>query len=151
MIEVDFFLAVEPFSINRMFCRDMRYKTGDYRDWADRVQSAMSTQQVQAALKTVREAFNPDAFDFHVQFTAHYPQFLTKAGQISNKTEDLSNIEKPLLDLLFLPKNHGNPVSNVNADDRFVTRLVSEKQHGSRSGIEVRIRLVPRQKPGPVS
>ena len=56
------------------------------------------------------------------------------------------NVEKPIIDLVFLPKYHtqvppyGCP--NLNCDDRYIKRLHSEKVEGAEAAIELNIGIV---------
>lgn len=152
---VQFKLALEPFSINRMHTRDKSHKTQDYRDWEMAALQAMRAAHVQAQLAKIREAFNPAEHAFAVRFKFKFPAqvLFNKQGLISSRAEDLSNVEKPLLDLIFLPKFHVQPlpwgVPNVNADDKYVLRLTSTKQLSADSSysIDVQIRIVQLPKP----
>lgn len=56
---------------------------------------------------------------------AHY---FTKKGVISRRAMDLTNVEKPLVDLLFDPRfEERGEVINLCMDDKFITKLLSEK------------------------
>lgn len=154
-MRVKFELALEPFSVNRTYYRDRRHKTQDFRDWEVAAVNALNKQQVQQELQKIREKFDPSQHAFIVKFKFQYPKAVlyNKAGQISSRAEDLSNIEKPLLDVLFLPKYHvqtfpwGCP--NVNADDKYVLRLVSEKSASAddKHHIHVSIAIINLPKP----
>jgi hypothetical protein len=132
-MRVSFTLPLEPFSVNRTYYRDRRHKTQDFRDWELATINALAAPAVQTKLSQIRGAFDAKKHGFVVRFKAMYPAsvLFNKQGQISSRAEDLSNIEKPLLDVLFLPKYHvqsfpwGCP--NVNADDKYVLRLTSQK------------------------
>lgn len=133
-MRVSFFLPLEPLSVNRMYARDRRYKTAEYKDWELAAVQALSQPVVQKKLKEIREHFDAKQHAFIVKFDFQYPQTIlyNKAGEISSRGEDLSNVEKGLLDVLFLPKYHvqGAPYGcpNINADDKHVLRLTSSKR-----------------------
>mgnify|MGYP003349633707 CR=1 FL=1 len=132
-MRVSFTLSLEPFSVNRTYYRDRRHKTQDFRDWEMAAINALSRPQIQEKLTAIRGKFDATKHGFLVKFVYMYPQsvLFNKQGQISSRAEDLSNVEKPLLDVLFLPKYHVQPFpwgcSNVNADDKYVLRLNSQK------------------------
>lgn len=132
-MRVKFNLALEPFSVNRTYYRDRRHKTQDFRDWELSAVQSLSVLFVQQQLQKIREAFDPKLHAFMVRLNFQYPAnvLYNKAGEISSRAEDLSNIEKTLIDVLFLPKYHVQPrpygVPNVNADDKHILRLVSCK------------------------
>lgn len=132
-MRASFTIPLEPFSVNRTYYRDRRHKTQDFRDWELAAINALASQTVQQKLDKIRSAFDAQKHGFIVRFKFMYPAavLFNKQGQISSRAEDLSNIEKPLLDVLFLPKYHVQPFpwgcSNVNADDKYVLRLTSQK------------------------
>lgn len=132
-MKAKFTIPLEPFSVNRTYCRDRRHKTQDFRDWELAAVNAFALPAVQQKLDKIRSAFNASKHGFVVRFKYMYPAavLFNKQGQISSRAEDLSNVEKPLLDVLFLPKYHVQPFPwgcpNVNADDKYVLRLTSSK------------------------
>lgn len=128
-----FTLAIEPFSLNAMYCRDIRYKSAKFRNWQPRFFMQMAQVLPQQAFKDLREAFDPLKNSYLVCLTYYYPEFFTKKdAQISAQTEDLSNCEKIIVDALFLPKNHaiGVPYGcpNLNIDDKHIVCLTSKKK-----------------------
>jgi hypothetical protein len=133
VMRVKFKLPLEPFSVNRTYGRDRRHKTQDFRDWELATINALNAKSVQEQLEKIRNEFDPNLHGFLVRFKYMYPAnvLFNKEGKISSRAEDLSNIEKPLLDMLFLPKYHvqsfpwGCP--NINADDKYVLRMTSIK------------------------
>lgn len=147
-LKASFTLQIEPFSINRVHYRDKRYMTTDYKAWQKRFFMQLSSEECQLQLAPLREAFDPLRHRFIVKLTAYYPTLLNKDGAINAHTEDLSNFEKPLIDLLFLPKfnvqcvPYGCP--NLNADDRHIISLTSRKKQSPehRQTLRVEIRLV---------
>lgn len=132
-MRVTFTLPLQPFSVNRTYYRDRRHKTQDFRDWELATINALAAPQVQSKLAKIREGFDAKKHGFVVRFKYMYPAAIlfNKQGQISSRAEDLSNVEKPLLDVLFLPKYSVQPFPwgcpNVNADDKHVLRLNSSK------------------------
>ncbi len=126
-------LRVPPFSINRMYYSDLKAKTADAREWSAQVLHQLNYADNQPQLQAIREYFDPKLHAFVVQMTAFYPKeiFFNKEGSISGRTQDESNWEKPLLDLVFGPKYFDQPspygAKNVNHDDRYIYRLISQK------------------------
>lgn len=133
-MRICFVLNLKPFSINRVFSRDMRHKTADYRDWEISAVLALRSPSVQLELKKIREGFDAKIHGVEVSFCFNIPKtiMLNKAGQLSSRAMDLSNCEKTLLDILCLPKYHvqstpyGAP--NLNIDDKYVVALHSYKK-----------------------
>lgn len=146
-MHVSFNLPIEPFSVNRMYYRDKRHKTQEYKSWEQSVLNYMRAAEPQAALKKIREAFVDGQHGFVVRFTFNFPSkiLFNQQGSISSRAEDLSNVEKPLLDLIFLPKIHVQPFpmgcKNVNVDDKCVLRLTSTKRVSPTDNYSVQISI----------
>jgi len=126
-------LHLKPFSINAMYYGDQRIKTREAHEWSAQVFNQLATPDNQAELKKLREHFNIQEQAYNVHLTAYYPDkiLFRQDGALSAKAHDLSNWEKPLIDLIFLPKHHKVSVpygcNNLNVDDKYVTRLSSRK------------------------
>lgn len=148
---VEIHIPVEPISVNATSQRDKRFKSVKYRQWETMVLLSLTSEDSQQKLQQIRDAYEHGSHSFEVELTAHYPRelYFTKSGVISNRTLDNSNWEKPIIDLLFLPKYHelkppsGAP--NINVDDRYITSLLSRKlpYDKSRPCMVARIALVP--------
>jgi len=145
-LEIEFFLPLEPFSINAVYYRDRRHKTQAYRDWELSIFQCLNAPDIQQQLSDLRKAYDENKHCFSVDFTFYFPNLLNKSGKISSRVEDLSNVEKVLLDVLFLPKFHVQDFpfgcKNINADDKYVLSLTSKKKLGPKPGINVKVALV---------
>lgn len=149
-MRIKFQLDLKPFSINKAYYRDRRIKTRDFVDWEMCVIQQLNRPEIQTELEKLRAAYQPNVHGFSVSLRYYFPHdlLLNKQGLISSRAEDLSNVEKALLDLLFLPKIHvqsppyGAP--NVNCDDKSVLELHSYKLPSADGShhIVVSIRLV---------
>jgi hypothetical protein len=143
----EFSLDIEPFSVNAMYSRDKRFKTSRYKQFEMDFIMQMRRPEIQAKLRECREYFDQDKHVYHVEMHFYFKGFYNKQGGLSARCEDLSNVEKPILDLLFLGKTHvqcapwGCP--NLNVDDKYVTRLVSEKREGP-TRIDFKLAIMPR-------
>jgi hypothetical protein len=149
-VRIKFTLDIKPFSINKAYYRDRRIKTRDFVDWELCVIQQLNRPEVQAQFKLLREAYDPKLHGFSASLRYYFPidLLLNKQGLISSRAEDLSNVEKALLDLLFLPKIHVQAppygAQNVNCDDKAVLALHSYKLPSPDTAhhIGVTIRLV---------
>lgn len=145
-MKIEFFLPLGPFSVNRMYYRDKRHKTQAYKDWELQAFNCLNADRIQHKLRELRMAYDPTKHCFAVSFTYHCPDLLNAQGTISSRVEDLSNVEKPLLDVLFLPKFHVQPFpygcQNVNADDKHVLELTSRKILAEKKGTNITIELI---------
>lgn len=127
---IEFTLPVKPFSVNKMHYRDQRFKSAEYKDWA---QLVLYHLQDIKALHEMGMDWHSKGGSFCVWFTFEFPKhiFYNKAGAISSKSMDLSNVEKPLLDLIF--------GDTMDVNDKNVVKLVSRKEAGAFYCIRIRI------------
>lgn len=145
---------LKPFSINRSYANGSnggRFKTQEFQDWQSEVFWQLSLPENISTLKELREHFDPKKHKYEIDLQAWYPkqEFFTKEGLISAKTQDTTNWEKSLVDCLFLKKYFDAPhpygCENLNIDDKYLTRCVSEKLP-SKEG-EYRLEIILEIKP----
>ncbi len=116
-----------------MYYGDGRNKTQAAREWSYRIMHQLSLPQNQEQLEKIRASFDRNKHCFQLSMRALYPKNILykKDGTISAKSMDLTNWEKPLVDLLFLPKYFDVPspygCKNINCDDKYVTSMYSTK------------------------
>ena len=130
-----------------MFCRDKRHKTTEAQEWAASILVALALKENKKKLKELRQYFDPMKHVYKVDLSFFYPKHIlyTKEGRVSGRAHDLSNIEKPLIDLVFLPRYYDLPspygAKNLNIDDKYITHLVSKKRVGKSFKIKVSIQV----------
>jgi len=140
-------LKLKPFSINAMFCRDKRHKTIEAQEWSCSVLVALALKENKKKLKELRQYFDPKKHIYKVDLMFFYPQHVLhkKEGGISARAHDLSNVEKPLIDLIFLPMFYDRPspygAKNLNIDDKYITDLRSRKRVGKDFRIRVTLNI----------
>jgi hypothetical protein len=133
-----------------MYYATRKVITSEARDWQHDVIYAASAPGITDLLTAFSAQFDPKqhSISFSMVWNVPVSEFFTKGGTISGHVYDLSNIEKPLLDLLMLPRFHGNnppqTFKNMNLDDKFVTKLHSEKRPvlGQKHNIEISFELL---------
>jgi len=148
-MKVKFVVACPPFSINAFHYATKRIITADAREWMQDIIYQMSAPGIEAKLAQLMQNFDRSKDSIHLSLLFKFPkaQYLTKAGSISSHIPDLSNIEKPLIDILFLPKHYGtNPpqtFKNLNIDDKYVTFICSKKTayDGDKPCIEIGLKV----------
>ncbi len=144
-----FQLNVRSFSINAMY-GPKKFKTSLARDWEMTVFHQLSSEENLTKFSRLREAFDPAIHGYSVSIIVYYPEskFYTKGGDISAHTHDVSNYEKPLVDLLFLPKyfdlNAPYGCRNLNVDDKYIVRMFSRKAVGPDYSVKVVLKVVKR-------
>lgn len=131
MYTAKFKINNHPFSINSMYYNTRQIKTTAFRDWSFEIMHALNAASIQNQLIALSSKFDPKKHSYVVNLKFHYPEkiFYTKTGIISARSHDLSNIEKGLIDILFLSKNNDNVMGgkNLNIDDKYISKLISEK------------------------
>lgn len=136
---ISFKLHIEPFSINSMYYKKNFGKTKEAKIWSRNVFFNMDTPEIRALFATFREEFDPQQHGIFVELDWYLTKqkLFTKKGHLSAKSPDITNIEKPFVDLIFLPKYfkldppEGFP--NLNVDDKYLIGQRSMK-HVSPTG-----------------
>lgn len=130
---VKFTLNQRAFSVNAYHYRDKRHKTAEARAWEAAVTAELNEVK---ELSAIAEDWKAHGGYFVLHLTVYYPHhvFYTAHGEISSKTFDCSNVEKPLQDLIF---------KQMGLNDKLVKKLISEKSSGAYGRIEVKLELHP--------
>lgn len=141
-----FTLPLKPFSVNAMYYLRGQ-KTADCRDWETTFLHELSKSGPQLALKELREAFVLHKHVYRMRLIWKVPKasFVTQKGEISSRSFDVTNVEKIITDLTFLPKYHvqrpPQGCSNLNVDDKYLMTLTSGKRCSSNDKYEIQITL----------
>ena len=144
------FPGLKPFSVNASYVRTFAgvTKSSGASEYCAQIFNIMARQDFQQKLQELKSAFKETEHAFEVHMIAFYPEseFYTKKGLLSNRTIDISNGEKAILDCLWLPKFNEEPfpygAPNLSCDDRFITKMISEKRKSHERRIEVTISVI---------
>lgn len=141
MIEVSISIPLPAISINRWTGASKRFISSEARNWIQNVQHALSGPQTQQQLALLRDSFKPKKHSFLVSLAFVVPEkdFYNKQGLYSSRTCDLSNVEKPIIDLLFLERHETAGYKNISWDDKYISELFSTKKSGSFYEIRIKI------------
>lgn len=128
MIQESFRVYIHPMSINAFYTGNRQFKSVAAKEWTLEALHQLNQPSILEKMKNLREFFESSEHTYHIELKAAYPadKFKNKKGEISAKTIDITNFEKSLVDILFLPKFF-DEFENLNVDDRFLTRMISEK------------------------
>lgn len=138
-----------PFSINAYYYKT-RQRTRGARLWANDIFRQMD--MFYDDIVEFRDQFDVGIHGLEIDLKFYYPEelFFNKAGTISAKTMDLSNVEKPLIDLLTQSKYADRAIpegaENLRIDDRYIIALRSSKHPQIATlphSIEVVFKIVP--------
>lgn len=144
-MRVKFDLNIGPMSVNQVYYGNrMHGWTQTAKDWSYKLIYELSKHENQ--IKLITNLFDPQKHGLSVIFTVSYPDFIKKAGGISSRTQDVDNVLKPMIDVLFNKKFNGTNVpytcQNFNIDDKHIVELTSRKVQGPQK-IEVEVAVVP--------
>ncbi len=131
-MECHFRLEGKAFSVNAYTYSDKRHKTSEAKAWEKQILEQLNEVK---ELSAIADEWRLSGGYFILQIAIFYPSYLfyTQTGEISGKTFDCSNVEKPLQDLIF---------KQMGLNDKLVKRLVSEKSASTHHCIEITLRLV---------
>lgn len=135
-MQIKFTLNAPPFSVNKAYYKKSFTRTKECRAWGEDILEQLQDKTIQQDLEDFRIAFLEDdisAVGAHLVFHIPKSTFYTKKGDISRRSQDLSNVEKLLIDLIFDPRFAGRELDsglvcqNLSLDDKLITKLISEK------------------------
>lgn len=139
-----FTINLPGYSINSMYYNDKRLgKRTDAKEWSYQVN--WEIDKFAKEFMELRQQFDPKRHGLRVDLTFHYKNFYNAQQKISSKVHDLSNVEKPLLDLLLTKANHGPApykAQNLAIDDKYVIELNSKKRPAAKDSIDVEIYII---------
>ena len=129
-MEFKIVLPFKAYSINDYYYNNRKFgKRKEAKDWEYQVNWQLKNYD----FSEFRSKFDPKTQAFKVDITYYYDNFYNKTGTLNKKIYDLSNCEKPLLDLIFNPAQHGPPPyksPNLNIDDSNIIEMNVKKCHG---------------------
>lgn len=120
-------LIAPPFSINKAYYKN-RQRTKECREWGDNILKQLKS--FENDILGFTENFNELKDSIHISLCFYIPEniFYTKSGKISRRSNDLTNIEKLLVDLIFDSRFYDRGFINLNIDDCLISKLSSEKK-----------------------
>jgi len=126
-------LACKAFSINSAYYRNRAIKTVECKTWEKEVLELLSEYKELYEIGADHKK-HPATYALELDFV--YPDYIfyNKAGEISSKTFDLSNVEKLLIDLIF--------DKTMGVNDKYIVSLHSKKMAGPVHLIRVRLRTL---------
>ena len=123
---------LQAISVNSMYYGNRLHgKTQEAKDWSCKVLQHISVHKNQ--FEELRNNFDPQkhVYKMHLKMLVPVDVYYTKNGELTSKIVDLTNYEKPLVDLIMLKKFYGSNVPyealNLNTDDRYLQSMLSEK------------------------
>lgn len=121
----------KPVSINNFYYGDKRHGIREEaKDWQHGILTELAKDINKQILQNLKSTFDKSIHGYKVDITYAAPAstFYTKKGEVSSRQIDLSNCEKSLIDLLFIPKYNGAyGAVNFDIDDKWIMELSSRK------------------------
>lgn len=132
-MDYSFNLPCKAFSVNAYYYGNRAIKTKEARAWEAQILELLEEHK---PLHDMADAWRISGGVFHIRININYPHYLyyNKAGQISAKTFDVTNTEKPLVDLIL--------GTFMNINDRNLTVCLSSKAPGPRHSIDITLELI---------
>lgn len=131
----EFSLHTKPFSINATYAGSRKFITKACLEWRyDFINQINQQEYILDALESLRYHFDPLKHYYSVSLTQYYPReiLFNKKGEFGSRSMDLSNTEKGIIDLLFLPQFYELPnpegFRNLNLDDKHIGEIHSAKR-----------------------
>lgn len=140
------FNGIKPFSINKANYRNGN-RTQAYRAWASSIHNIICEPHNQESLRLLESKFNPKKHCLLYNIVHYIPKsvFYTAKGEKSIRTNDISNIEKPLIDVISskkYKKKYNIPILEI--DDKFIKSMTSDFiAHDLDYKITVKISIIP--------
>lgn len=144
-----FIIPLHTVSINNFYYGDKRHGIrAEAREWQYKFMNYAS--QFSKDFAELRDTFDKKLHTYGMEIIASIPitKYYTKKGDISSHVMDISNCEKSIIDLLFLPKYYGTNVpyefENLNVDDKWLTELISKKRptESDTASLEITLKLL---------
>jgi Holliday junction resolvase RusA-like endonuclease len=131
-VRVEINLPIKAFSVNAYYYSNRNIKTKEAREYEALVLQLLEEYK---ALHDMALQFNEQGGEFSIEICIEYPQhiYFNKSGKISAKTFDVTNVEKPIVDLIM------NRFMNI--DDRFLVSCKSTKRAGAMHKINIVLEL----------
>lgn len=121
----------KPVSINNFYYANKLHGIREEaREWQGHLFSELARDTNKQIIKLLKANFDRTLHGFKVSITYAAPAstFYTKTGALSSRQIDLSNCEKSLIDVFFLPKYNGTyGCENLDIDDKWLLELSSRK------------------------
>lgn len=115
----------KAFSINNYYYGTRRIRTREARGWGERIHRQLAVYRY--LMVDFFNEFDPNKHVLHCHIMFGMPNLFNKRGEVNHFAKDLSNIEKPLLDIVTGKKYFDRGEPTLNIDDKFITKLISEK------------------------
>ena len=148
-MKISFTVTCPPYSINKAYYRN-RQLTKECRQWRENFLLQLQNPKIQKLMAKIRKQFDSQKHSLSVCYHFYYPKsiLLTKSGTISKRSMDLTNIEKLVQDNIFEERYNGRvihdtTITNLNIDDKYITKLHSSKNLGKSYQVLVEIEILP--------
>jgi len=144
-MELNFTIIGRAFSINKAYYKN-RQRTQACRAWGDAILEQLF--KMEDHLKQFHDHVEENINDVNlvVKLIFYIPEdkMFTAKGKVSRRGQDLTNVEKLFIDLLFDKRYNERGWVNLNLDDTLITRLISEKRVSKDNSYEIRVHVSTR-------
>lgn len=148
----NFTVPLHSVSINNFYYANKRHGIkAEAREWQSKFFHYLSLEPNKQALADLRSTFNEQINGYIVKLAFGIPKqdFLNKGGTLSSRAIDLTNCEKSVIDVLFLPKHFDTEppygCQNLCLDDKYLLEMTSRKYVADKYEINIQIEIVDRK------
>jgi len=136
-------LPIKPYSVNQYFYGNRSIKRKEAREWELSVLELLRDKTTQNQIKEFTDKFNYKKHCIRVKIITQYPKDIlyTKKNELSSRAFDITNTEKPLIDVLFLKKYATATTKNLQIDDKYIVEMISKKVPGDQHLITVTLEI----------
>ena len=139
-------LDMRLLSINAMYYGNRNHgKTQEAREWSSMICHELAKPENKQVLADLRGYFKAGEHAYKISIKYFTPKMFTKSGEISAQSLDISNFEKPIIDMIFLPQNFGiglHQCENLNIDDKHIVAMFSSKQFAPDFKVEISLSII---------
>jgi len=141
-MELNFEIEGRAFSINKAYYKN-RQRTQACRAWGEAIleQFVKMEKYFEEFNKCVNDNLNDTHLEVKLSFYIPKKDMFTAKGKVSRRGQDLTNIEKLFIDLLFDKRYNDRGWVNLNLDDTLITRLISEKKVSKDNSYKIRVHV----------
>ena len=144
-MKASFIIKIKPFSVNKAYYKNRQLRQ-EARSWRSDFLLQLQQKEVLQQIQLIKQQWNSSKHALAVSYDFFYPSdiLLTKKGEVSKRSMDLTNIEKLVQDNLFESRYNGREIDgviieNFDIDDKFIVSLHSRKLAHSQQYHEILI------------
>jgi len=140
-MKLKFLIPTKAYSINAYYYKSRNQKRREAVEWEMNVVNRFRDETFKKEIEEFKKLFNPEKHGLVFNLIYFYPKniVLTKEGRLSSRAFDLTNVEKPIVDLITAEYHCTDLCKNLEIDDKHIMKVKSEKGIAKNHAIYVEI------------